>query len=100
MATKYNMMGYDKDGNEMPDPSTYIPPRKTLGGIEYEAPSPVYPDAWVPVRLTPAALRDMSFGDLCDALKACFYSEPGGTDTAKCAALIREIRESFKHSAY
>ena len=84
----------------MDNPQTYTPPRKIIGGIEYMAPSPVYPDAWVPVVLTSAALRDMSFGELCDALKASFYAEPGGTDTVKCAALIREIRESFKHSAY
>lgn len=84
----------------MNNPETYIPPSKIVGGIVYVAPSPVYPDAWVPAVLSSQALRDMSFGELCDALKASFYTEPGGTDTVKCAALIREIRESFKHSAY
>lgn len=73
---------------------------KEIRGVLHYQPSSMYPSIMVPLDLNDQVLRDMSMGELLDAMKACFYSEPGGTDTRRCAKLLAEIHDRFKHSAY
>lgn len=72
----------------------------TRYGVEWHNPSPVYPEYFVPVRLNEQNIRDMSMGELCEAMIACFYAEPGGTDTMRCARLLNAIHDTFKHASY
>ena len=84
----------------MEDPDKYIPPLKVDQGVLMQAPAALFPDLFVRVHINEQSIRDMPMDELCDAMKAYFYSEPGGTDTKRCAKILAAIHDAFKHSAY